>query len=139
MSTTRKTRVPKTEQLKLINQCRQSGLTDADWCRENGIAPSTFYNWVSRCRKAASDQIQEPSYGHLESPRPKQEVVPVEIVPKPKPEPVTTSAFTQHELNLDNSQHTIEIAIKDLKIRITNETDPILLSRTLHMLQEFLC
>ena len=138
MSTTRKTRVPMSEQLKLINQCRQSGLTDADWCRENGIAPSTFYNWVSRCRKAASDQIQEHSYGHLESPRSKQEVVPVEIVPKPKPEPVTTSAFTQHELNLDNS-HTIEIAIKDLKIRITNETDPILLSRTLHMLQEFLC
>ena len=68
MSTTRKTRVPMSEQLKLINQCRQSGLTDADWCRENGIAPSTFYNWVSRCRKAASDQIQEPSYGHLESP-----------------------------------------------------------------------
>ena len=110
MSTTRKNRVPMSEQLKLINQCR----------------------------KAASDQIQEPSYGHLESSRPKQEVVPVEIVPEPKPKPVTTSAFTQHELNLDNS-HTIEIAIKDLKIRITNETDPILLSRTLHMLREFLC
>ena len=77
--------------------------------------------------------------GAAKTVRPKQEVVPVEIVPKPKPEPVTTSAFTQHELNLDNSQHTIEIAIKDLKIRITNETDPILLSRTLHMLQEFLC
>ena len=138
MSTTRKTRIPMSEQLKLINQCRQSGLTDADWCRENGIAPSTFYNWVSRCRKAASAQIQEPSYGHLESSRPKQEVVPVEIVPEPKPEPVTTSAFTQHGLNLDNS-HTIEIAMKDLKIRITNGTDPILLSQTLHMLREFLC
>ena len=59
MSTTRKNRIPMSEQLKLINQCRQSGLTDADWCRENDIAPSTFYNWVSRCRKAASDQIQE--------------------------------------------------------------------------------
>ena len=59
MSTTRKNRIPMSEQLKLINQCRQSGLTDADWCRENGIAPSTFYNWVSRCRKATSDQIQE--------------------------------------------------------------------------------
>ena len=100
MSTTRKNRVPMSEQLKLINQCRQSGLTDADWCRENGIAPSTFYNWVSRCRKAASDQIQEASYGHLETPRPRQEVVPVEIVPESQPEPVTTSAFTQHEQNL---------------------------------------
>lgn len=138
MTTTRKTRVPMSEQLKLINQCRQSGMTDADWCRENGISPSSFYNWVSRCRKAASNQIQEPSYGHLESPRPKQDVVPVDIVSESQPEPVTTSAFTQHNLNLDNS-HTIEISIKDLKIRIANETDPILLSRTLHMLREFLC
>ena len=134
MSTIRKTRVPMSEQLKLINQCRQSGLTDADWCRENGIAPSTFYNWVSRCRKAAADQVQEPSYGHLESPHPRQEVVPIEIIPESKPEHLTTSAFKQHDLNLDNS-HTIEISIKDLKIRITNETDPILLSRTLHMIR----
>ena len=28
----------------IINECRQSGMTDADWCRENDIAVSTFYN-----------------------------------------------------------------------------------------------
>ena len=48
MSNTRKARVPMKEQLRLINECRQSGMTDADWCRENGIAVSTFYNWISR-------------------------------------------------------------------------------------------
>ncbi len=47
MATTRKTRVPMTEQIRLINECRQSGMTDADWCRENDISVSTFYNWVS--------------------------------------------------------------------------------------------
>ena len=47
MATTRNKRVPMQEQIKLINECRKSGLTDADWCRENGIAPSTFYNWVN--------------------------------------------------------------------------------------------
>lgn len=57
MAGTRKARVPMAEQLRLINECRQSGMTDADWCRENDIAVSTFYNWVSRCRKAAADQI----------------------------------------------------------------------------------
>jgi len=45
------------EQLRLINECSQSGMTDADWCRENDIAVSTFYNWVSRCWKTAADQI----------------------------------------------------------------------------------
>lgn len=60
MTTTRKARVPMPEQIKLINECRKSGMTDAVWCRENGIAASTFYNWISRCRKAAADQILEP-------------------------------------------------------------------------------
>lgn len=46
MAGTRKTRVPMVEQIRLINECRQSGMTDADWCRENDIAVSTFYNWV---------------------------------------------------------------------------------------------
>ena len=73
MAGTRKARVPMAEQIKLINECRQSGMTDADWCRENDIVVSTFYNWVSRCRKAAADQIPPPNYGHLEVPRPKHE------------------------------------------------------------------
>ena len=47
MAATRKARVPMAEQIRLINECRRSGMTDADWCRENGIAVSTFYNWVS--------------------------------------------------------------------------------------------
>ena len=58
MATTRKARVPMAEQIRLINECRQSGMTDADWCRENDIAVSTFYNWVSRCRK--EQRIRSP-------------------------------------------------------------------------------
>ena len=41
MASTRKARVPMAEQIRLINECRQSGMTDADWCRENDIAVST--------------------------------------------------------------------------------------------------
>ena len=33
MAATRKARVPMTEQIRLINECRKSGMTDADWCR----------------------------------------------------------------------------------------------------------
>ena len=54
MTATRKARVPMAEQIRLINECRQSGMTDADWCRENDIAVSTFYNWVSRCQESSS-------------------------------------------------------------------------------------
>lgn len=61
MAGTRKILVPMVKQLRLINECHQSGMTDADWCRENDIAVRTFYNWVSRCRKAAAVQIQAPN------------------------------------------------------------------------------
>ena len=37
MAATRKPRVPLQEQIRLINECRKSDMTDADWCRENDI------------------------------------------------------------------------------------------------------
>lgn len=101
MANTRKSRVPKEEQLKLINECRTSGMTDIDWCREHGIAVSTFYYWVKQLRKEAA-QIPAPAYGHSENPRPKQDVVPIDIVPERFP--------VQHTPYLDNP-HTLEIIL----------------------------
>ena len=37
MAGTRKARVPMAEQIRLINEYRQSSMTDADWCRENDM------------------------------------------------------------------------------------------------------
>ena len=136
MAGTRRARVPMAEQIRLINECRQSGMTDADWCRENDIAVSTFYNWVSRCRKAAADQIPPPNYGHLEVPRPKQDVVPIDIVSAHLLEQHTASQM--HQTDLDNS-HTIEVAMKDITVRISNDADPILPTRTFRLLQELSC
>mgnify|MGYP000233644627 CR=1 FL=1 len=62
MAGTRKTRVPMVEQIRLINECRQSGVTDADWCRENDIAVSTFYNWVMPC---CLDAYGQASLGNI--------------------------------------------------------------------------
>ena len=47
------------EWMKLVTECRQSGLTDAAWCTEHGISPSSFYNAVTRLRKRAC-QIPDP-------------------------------------------------------------------------------
>lgn len=44
--------VRKPEQIKLIMECRQGGLSDYQCCRKQGINPGIFYNWVSRLRKA---------------------------------------------------------------------------------------
>ena len=37
--------------LERITQCRSSGLTDRQWCIENGIPVSTFYYHVRALRK----------------------------------------------------------------------------------------
>lgn len=44
--------VRKDEQIKLIMECRQSGLSDYQWCQKQGIKAGTFYNWVSKLRKS---------------------------------------------------------------------------------------
>ena len=136
MAVARKARVPMTEQFRLINECCQNSMTDADWCRENGIAVSTFYNWVSRCRKTAADQIPAPNYGHCEIPRLKQDVVPIDIVSDHLPEQHIASQM--HQTNLDNS-HTIEVSMNDVIIRISNDANPALLTRTLRLIRETSC
>lgn len=44
-------RVTSEEQFRLVTECRRSGLSDAQWCLQNGISISTFYTWTSRLRK----------------------------------------------------------------------------------------
>lgn len=45
------------EQYQLIMECRNSGLSDYQWCTEHDINPGTFYNWVKRLRKKACYDI----------------------------------------------------------------------------------
>ncbi len=113
-------------------------MTDADWCREHGIAASTFCNWVSRCYKEASGEIPEPNYGHSEVPYPKQDVVPIDIIPDCFPEQPSVSAAQQKTMYIDNP-HTIEVVMNGIKIRIRNDVNPVVLSETLNLLKEFLC
>ena len=41
--------------MNLITQCRSSGLTDRQWCIEDGIPVSTFYYHVRALRKKACE------------------------------------------------------------------------------------
>ena len=45
------TRAPDYSKYRLIMECRQSGLTDHQWCVEHDIKQGTFYNWVKRLRQ----------------------------------------------------------------------------------------
>ena len=39
------------EKFELIMECRNSGLSDYQWCKQHGLSPSTFYGYVKQVRK----------------------------------------------------------------------------------------
>ena len=45
------------EQLRLITECHQSGLTDYEWCQQHNIKVSTFYAWVHRLKQSGEIDI----------------------------------------------------------------------------------
>ena len=57
----RSKKIPAKEQYRLIMECRQSGLTDHQWCVEHDIKPGTFYNWVKRLRQKGCMDIDIPA------------------------------------------------------------------------------
>ena len=73
-------RISSDEQFRLITECRQSGLSDYQWCQAKDINPGTFYNWISRLRKRGMDipcstTATGPTATEL------QEVVKVNLIP----------------------------------------------------------
>lgn len=49
------------EWAKLVKECRSSGLSVKEWCKENNVGLSTFYTWQKRVFNAVSTQVQQTS------------------------------------------------------------------------------
>lgn len=39
------------ERFNLILECRNSGLTDYQWCKQKGISTNTLYRWINKFRQ----------------------------------------------------------------------------------------
>ena len=93
------------EWFKIINECRRSGLSDSQWCKQHDIRESTFFCAVSRLRKKAyAIPNRDKSIDILPDSLPKQEVVRIDIEPEPmklrNPEPYPVRSY----LFLDNKK-----------------------------------
>lgn len=122
------------EWFRIINECRRSGLSDSQWCKQHDIRESTFFCAVSRLRKKAyAIPNRDKSIDILPDSLPKQEVARIDIDPEPlqlsKPEPMQVMPATY----LDNS-HTIEIDVHGINIRVFNSVDRELLKTVLSAL-----
>ena len=123
----------KDEWLSLIQECRKSGLPDAQWCRINGINRDSFYSAVKRLRKCSYTipSRQSPDIYDLTSSN--QDVVKVDIVPDVQLPEASMPAGAPH---FDNS-HMIEITFGDIHISLSNGADPVLVSKTLSLLRSY--
>ena len=123
----------KDEWFSLIQECRRSGMTDAQWCIANGVNRYSFYNAIKRL-KACSYVIPSPHRSrdmHDFTVHNKQDVVRVDIVPDI---PASGNLIPETISHIDNS-HMIEITFGDVHISLSNGADPLLVSNTLSALR----
>lgn len=118
-------RVCKDEQIKLIMECRQSGLSDYQWCEQNGIHPGTFYNWVSKLRKSGYSLPAVPKKSEMKPAV--QEVVKVDLIDS-IPEAEQNISFSQ---NSSNGNLAAELQVGNITLRLFNGADEHLIQNTL--------
>lgn len=121
--------------MNVINTCRTSGLSDSQWCRNNGIKPSTFYYHVKCLREKA---CQIPISMGPGTPQ-KQEVVQIfenGIEPVQKSEPCIHTAMEGTEMT--SSSTAIRLDFHGVHLEITNAASSSVIADTLKVLQ-FLC
>ena len=140
MSRQYRKRLTKNERYKLIIECRSSGYSDAHWCREHGIPPTTFYGWVKNLRETGIYDIPEAVSAEDYLPTPKQDVVKLDIIPD-QPEQVIIPHHQTDSCMLPTQSVTpsIEIMHGDFTMRICNNADPMLLNQILNALGNQLC
>ena len=134
-------RVPADQQFQLIMECRNSGLSDYQWCKEHGIHPGTFYNWVSRLRKKTCCEIPESISKAEPSPAPVQEVVRLNFNSKAEnPESMLLcQPAPASPTGMADISARIEIPLDNVTIRIANGTDPSILDRVLSLVKGTVC
>ena len=124
-------RVCKDDQIRLIMECRKSGLSDYQWCKQNGIHPGNFYNWVSKLRKRG--YTFPDSETRLNAVPNIQEVVKVDLI-----QPQDSSLKVEHNVSLieqtDPPTVAAELLVGGVTLRLFNGADEKLIQSTLQCL-----
>lgn len=123
-------RVCKEDQIKLIMECRRSGLSDYQWCEQNGIHPGNFYNWVSKLRKSGYTFPESAAKSNA-SPN-IQEVVKMDFIQCRNPESsLMVEKNVSHSGVSSAPAVAAELLIGNITLRLFNSADEHLIQRTL--------
>lgn len=131
------------ERFDLILECRNSGLTDYQQCKQKGISTNALYRWINRFRQNGYPDIPKAK-GKSQIAPAKQEVVKLDIVADTLCE---TSGYSFCENNVQEAgpsvfsgsvSPTMEIIKNGALIRVSNNVNPQLLDVVLSRLGDLL-
>lgn len=121
-------RICKEDQIRLITECRQSGLSDYQWCEKNGIHPGNFYNWVSKLRKSGYTFLESVTKSNAAPAM--QEVVKVDLLQSQE-----ASQMVEQNVSLPIVQSApavaAELLIGNITLRLFNGADEQVIQNTL--------
>ena len=134
-----KPKVSRDEQIRLIHECRTSGLSDNQWCLQHGIRPGTFYNWVSRIKKKGDVYIPDPGGAAEYWPEAKPDIVQINLVREDTKSVPAPQENVKPENCITFPAPAMELELNGAKLRISNGIDPGLLLQVLQILRGAAC
>ena len=121
--------------LELIKECRASSLSDAEWCRQNGINISTFYATVKKFKKAGVRIPAKASRGINDLSVENRETAHEEPKTDETPKSISFNGIgIMNGAEASDKSCAIEIEMGDIKVRVNNGTDPKLLAEMMSVL-----
>ena len=115
------------EWMNLIRECRTSGLTDKEWCREHQIHSGNFYYHIRRLREMACE-IPESVSGSTRAAF--QEVVPITFE-----EPFPNLPKSGTDMKSPGFDTAIRITVNGFQVEVSNHAAGETIATTLSVLQ----
>ena len=120
------------ERLRIINECRQSGLTANEWCRRHGLRWNTYHTWVTRLKKKGLLEtaatvptvvIHEPGL---------PDIVKVELTGRKE---IRSGIWQEAEDTVPTGTDAVmEIELGQIRIRASNQANPMLLAEVIRQI-----
>ena len=112
-------------------ECRQSGLSDYQWCEQNGVHPGNFYNWVSKLRKSGYTFPESAAKSNATPNR--QEVVKLDLVRDWEPSPIIEQNVSR-AISPETPSIAAELLVGGITLRLFNGADEQLIQNTLRLI-----
>ena len=126
------------ERLRIIHECRQSGLTANEWCRQHGLRWNTYHTWVTRLKKKGllESAATVPTVMNHEPDLP--DIVKVDLTGgrELKPMEYEPNSMWQEppESEPQGTKAVMEINIGGIRIKATNQVNPQLLAEIIRQI-----